>query len=77
MSSQLDQDEYMLNRGYQDSARLVLQHWLWLHRLGYILHPSILINARNLKIAGFWDWQRRMDRGTSSSSASHCPSGRF
>ena len=56
MSSQLDQDEYMFNRGYQDSARFVLEHWLWLwlHRLRYILHPSILISAPNLKIADVW-----------------------
>lgn len=46
-----DHDDYMFSRGYQDSARLVLQHWLWLYRLKYVLHPSIPAKDENLKIA--------------------------
>lgn len=41
----------MFSRGYQDSARLVLQHWLWLYRLKYVLSPSIPAKDENLKIA--------------------------
>ena len=44
-------DQYMFNRGYQDSARLVLQHWLWLYRLQYVLHPSVPIHAEHVRIA--------------------------
>ena len=46
-----EDDDYMFNRGYQDSARLTLQHWLWLYRLKYALHPSIPAKAEHLKIA--------------------------
>ena len=45
-----EDDEYMFDRGYQDSARLTLQHWLWLYRLKYVLHPSIPAQAEHLKI---------------------------
>ncbi len=46
-----EDDNYMFNRGYQDSGRLVLQHWLWLNRLKYVLHPSIPAKTEHLKIA--------------------------
>lgn len=46
-----EDDDYMFNRSYQDSARLTLQHWLWLYRLKYVLHPSIPAKAEHLKIA--------------------------
>ena len=41
----------MFKRGYKDSARLVLQHWLWLYRLRYVLHPSIPTSVEHLRIA--------------------------
>lgn len=41
----------MTSRGYQDSARLVLQRWLWRYRLGYLLHPSIPAPDEHIKIA--------------------------
>ena len=44
-------DEYIFTRGYRDSTRLVLQHWLWLYRLKYVLHPSIPAKAEHLRIA--------------------------
>ena len=46
-------DDYMFNRSYSDSARLHLQHWLWLHRLRYILHPAIPATSQDqpLRIA--------------------------
>ena len=50
MASKED-DDYMFNRGYKDSARLVLQHWLWLYNLKYVLHPSIPANGEHLRIA--------------------------
>ena len=50
MSSKED-DNYIFTRGYQASARLVLQHWLWLYRLKYVLHPSIPAESENLDIA--------------------------
>ena len=46
-----EDDDYVLDRGYQDSTRLVLQHWLWVHRLNYVFHPSIPTAVENLKIA--------------------------
>ncbi|KAI0142853.1 S-adenosyl-L-methionine-dependent methyltransferase [Xylariaceae sp. FL1272] len=33
--------EYVLNRDYQSSARLNLQHYLWVKEVGYDLHPRI------------------------------------
>ena len=50
MTSQED-DNYMFTRGHKASARLVLQHWLWLYNLKYVLHPSIPANREHLKIA--------------------------
>ena len=44
-------DDYMFSRGYQDSARLVLQHCLWLYRIKYVLNPCIPAKDENLKIA--------------------------
>ena len=41
----------MFNRDYKDSARLVLQHWLWLYNLKYVLHSSIPANGEHLKFA--------------------------
>ena len=41
----------MFGRGYKHSARLVLQHWLFLYNLKYVLHPSIPANGEHLKIA--------------------------
>ena len=46
-----EDDNYMFNRGYQDSGRLVLQHWLWLNRVKYVLHPSIPAKTEFLEIA--------------------------
>ena len=46
-----ENDDYILDRDYQDSARLVLQHWLWIHRLKYVLHPSLSTAVDHLKIA--------------------------
>lgn len=46
-----DDDDYMFNRVHQDSARLVVQHWLWTHRLRYVLHPTIPTKADYLKVA--------------------------
>ena len=43
-------DDYMFNRGHADSARLALQHWLWLYRLRYVLQPSIPTRS-DLRIA--------------------------
>ena len=50
MASEHD-DRYMFMRAHQDSARLVTQHWVWLHRLRYVLHPTIPISDEPLKIA--------------------------
>ena len=46
-----DDDAYNVYRSYKDSGRLVLQHWLWLNRLKYVLHPSIPAKAEHLQIA--------------------------
>ncbi|KAF5877869.1 putative umta methyltransferase family protein [Botrytis fragariae] len=37
------QEDYMFSRGFRDSARLHIQHLLWNIRLGWLLHPSILV----------------------------------
>ena len=44
-------DQYMFNRVHQDSARLVVQHWLWTHRLKYVLHPTIPTHNEHLRVA--------------------------
>ena len=44
-------DDYIFTRGYRDSSRLVLQHWLWQYRLKYVLHPSIPAETEHLRIA--------------------------
>ena len=46
-----ENNEYLFSRSYQDSGRLTLQHWLWLYRLKYALHPSIPAQAEHLRIA--------------------------
>lgn len=46
-----EDDGYILSRSYQQSARLVLQHWLFLNQLKYILHPSIPSDSPELHIA--------------------------
>ena len=51
MASGGDDDDYLFNRSYKESARLVVQHWLWLYNLRYVLHPSIPANGENLRIA--------------------------
>ena len=46
-----EQDDYIFTRSYRDSTRLILQHWLWQHRLKYALHPSIPTETEHLRIA--------------------------
>ncbi|TEY77513.1 hypothetical protein BOTCAL_0054g00290 [Botryotinia calthae] len=43
MGEDLVQEDYMFSRGFRDSARLHIQHLLWNMRLGWLLHPSILV----------------------------------
>lgn len=54
MASQNQDSQYFFSRSYVGSARLTLQHWLWMHRIRYILHPSIRLSSsasHPLKIA--------------------------
>ena len=44
-------DDYTLGRDYRASARLTLQHHLWLETFGYYLHPSIPTAKEQLAIA--------------------------
>jgi len=44
-------NDYMFRRVHQDSVRLVVQHWLWTHRLRYALHNMIPKQTEHLRIA--------------------------
>ena len=44
-------DGYMFHRAHQDSARLAVQHWLWLYRLNFVLHPTLPTKAKHLSVA--------------------------
>ncbi|KAL9002012.1 MAG: hypothetical protein Q9188_005039 [Gyalolechia gomerana] len=60
---------YTLSRGYRDSARLHLQHWMWNCSLGYLLHPCIPVSTPDLRV---------LDVGTGNGCwvlelARHCP----
>ena len=46
-----EEELYIFTRGYRASTRLILQHWLWQHRLKYVLHPSIPAQTEHLRIA--------------------------
>ncbi|KAH7311417.1 S-adenosyl-L-methionine-dependent methyltransferase [Stachybotrys elegans] len=41
MTTGTKEHEYVLGRDYLSSARLNLQHYLWVEELGYHVHPSI------------------------------------
>lgn len=44
-----DRNAYPLNRDVLASARLHLQHQVWIASLGYLLHPSITIDKKDAK----------------------------
>ncbi|CAD6580719.1 MAG: hypothetical protein ASARMPREDX12_000249 [Alectoria sarmentosa] len=44
-------DGYALGRGYVEATRLQCQHYLWKETLGYLIHPSIPLEGKDLKIA--------------------------
>ncbi|KAL9612348.1 MAG: hypothetical protein Q9167_003035 [Letrouitia subvulpina] len=51
-SGESEEDEYILNRSYAASARLNLQHYLWLDNANFqLLHPAIPLEDPHLKIA--------------------------
>ncbi|KAK0507361.1 hypothetical protein JMJ35_010399 [Cladonia borealis] len=44
-------ERYAFGRDYAESTRLVGQHHLWKETLGYLTHPSILLDSECLRIA--------------------------
>ncbi|KAF7893403.1 uncharacterized protein EAF02_000941 [Botrytis sinoallii] len=76
------QEDYMFSRGFRDSARLHIQHLLWNIRLGWLLHPSILVPAAPQREdyvlhCRCRNWQCRLAARIITESLSQCPTHGF